>query len=159
MPFGTSCLKVLGAPRRHRRIQWSLSKLIKDRELCHCDYSSYQWDHWAKWSVRTCRPKARVDLRIISICEIAAREQGDAMVSTSSRCSILDSGASFNRIGRQHLSKKEVARIRRPRSTIQLTTAADDVESSETVDTYIYIFIYVDDLKMTFTFGVLPEVP
>lgn len=115
--------------------------------------------------MRMRRPKARIDQKIISICEIAAREealtlakqsmcsQGAAIVSTENRCFILDSGASFNLIGRQHLSRKEIARIRRPGSTIQLTAAAEDVESSETVD------IYGDDLEMTFRFWFLPKVP
>jgi hypothetical protein len=161
-----SCLKEIGSPSKHGQVKWSLSNAECKRELYQYRYSSYQRYYWDKWSRRVRQPKARFDSEVISKSEIAARisalelaEQGKdsqgvvAVASTEERCYILDSGASFNLIGRKFMTRKEVSRIKRAALTIALTTATCDVEINETVD------IYVADLKMTFTFWVLPEVP
>ena len=162
---GKSCLKEIGGPTRHRQVTWSLSKYQYKREIYQYRYSSYQRYYWSKWCMRTRQLKPRVDKDVISICEIAAREkalilakqckcsQGAALVSTSGRSYILDSGASFNLIGKPFLTRKEIARVRTSEDSIELTTAVGKLESNECID------IFVQDFGMSFTFWVLPEVP
>ena len=162
---GKSCLKEIGGPKRHRQVTWSLSKYQYKREIYQYRYSSYQRYYWSKWCMRTRQLKPRVDKDVISICEIAAREkalilakqckcsQGAALVSTSGRSYILDSGASFNLIGKPFLTRKEIARVRTSEDSIELTTAVGKLEPNECID------IFVQDFGMSFIFWVLPEVP
>ena len=136
-----SCLKEIGSPSKHRQVKWSLSKQECKRELYQYRYSSYQRYYWDKWPRRVRQPKARFDSGVISKSEIAAQisalklveqckdSQGVvAVASTEERGYILDSGASFNLIGRKFMTRKEVSRIKRAAYTIALTTATCDVE-------------------------------
>ena len=147
-----SCLKEIGSPSKHGQVKWSLSNAECKRELYQYRYSSYQRYYWDKWSRRIRKPKARVDSEVISKSESAAQDnalklaeqcknsQGVvAVASTEDRSYILDSGASFNLIGRKLMTKKEESRVKRAAYSIELSTATCDVESNETVDIYIYM--------------------
>ena len=142
---GKSCMKDVRGTGSTKQVKFRLTSRYEYSCRCHDRCSSYPWNHWQSTMQRSGGPQPRYSPKVLKapsefarrtstdlVKELYSRLRGNA---TGAACPatgspklgrnfVLDSGASFNIIGRDDLTHAEVKTIRSCKA-IRLNTAVE----------------------------------